>query len=1368
MLGTPDYIAPEQAMDATRADIRADIYSLGCSLHYLLAGGAPFKAHSLYELLHMHMSMNATPVHELRPEVPAALSAVIAKMMAKDPAQRYQTPAEVAKALAPFCKPGAKGVVGEPVPVPKPGAAVAAREPATPTLADGSPLRWDTLTDGAATDNVLPAKKKTPKERSRPAGGSGKTRPPLPWLVGMAGGLLATVIAGIVIFWPTPRGVIKIESDDPSVEIVFDKTGPTVKGAGKEPITLAAGEHGVRIKRGDFEFEADKFVLKKGATITLKVELLKGKIQVKADGLVIGAKELPTVAAVGASPRGPLPKTFKNDLGMEFVLVPKGKSWLGGGGGKLGDEEVEIAQEFYLGKYEVTQDEWEKLAGVNPSHFSRTGAGKDAVRDIPDSELKRFPVEMVSWNEAQLFLTLLNARDKQAGWLYRLPKEAEWEYACRGGPMADRFDSAYDFYFDKPTNQLLSHQANFGKGGSGRTCQVGSYKPNRLGLYDMHGNVHEWCEDARGAGGALHRVFLGAGRVFLGGGYFHADGCAAADHWVRPPSDRVMHLGMRVARVPVGMEPLPPAPSEEKTAVTLPPPFKNSLGMDFVLVPKGKSWLGGGSGRIGDKEVEVAHDFYLGKYEVTQEEWEKIMEKNPSHFSRTGAGKDAVKDIPEADLKRFPVEMVSWDNCREFVDRLNKQVNEGGWVYRLPKEAEWEYACRGGPMADRFDSAYDFYFDKPTNQLTPDKANFGKGDSGQPCRVDAHKPNRLGLHDMHGNVHQWCEEVAIVRGGSFWSPPDVCRAGFRNFPREQPSKRVYNTGLRLARIPVGKDPVAPPPAEEKKAVSLRPPFKNSLGMEFVLVPKGKSWLGGGGGRPGNEEVELAQDFYLGKYPVTQEEWRKITGTNPSHYSRTGNGKDAVKDVPEDELKRFPVEMVSWDDCQQFVKLVNEKVKESGWVYRAPTEVEWEYGCRGGPMANRFESAYHYYFGKPQNELLPDQANFDKREGGRTSRVDFYKPNRLGLHDMHGNVHQLCEGVWPHGNDPPSVPNVVLRGGSKYSPPDWCRAALRHRIARPSEERSNNLGFRVARVPAGKASKEETTVPPVADAANKDAAAIELEKLQGNWLRVAFEGNGEKLSEEKVKDTRLTITGDTYRSVDGTGLIIEGKIKLDPTKKPKAADVTITVGGKGAPLGLYLGIYELEDDLLKLCYTRRKERPQEFTTRPESGHFLAIWKRVKPAQPSKGDGFVPLLNGKDLSGWKTHPDAPGDWRVEDGVLVGRGQEGRGLHRHRPNLAPRTFGLAAVEPETIVRFRRIDPNCVPLSSLAEVGCSIMKTTQVTYGQLDQVLREARFHLSPGFRGEGQRQRRGCRHINASHVGDTPHGLAVLTAAAPADAA
>src|SRR5262249_26947985 len=157
------------------------------------------------------------------------------------------------------------------------------------------------------------------------------------------------------------------------------------------PIKLGVGEHGVHIKHGNLEFETEKFVLKKGTTVTLRVELLRDKIQVSADDRVIGTKELPPVPAPAPGPDESLPKTFTNSLGMEFVLVPKGKSWLGGTAGRPGDKEVTIARDFYLGKYEVTQGEWEKVTGLMPSAYSRTGRQKDKVKDIPDSELKRFP-----------------------------------------------------------------------------------------------------------------------------------------------------------------------------------------------------------------------------------------------------------------------------------------------------------------------------------------------------------------------------------------------------------------------------------------------------------------------------------------------------------------------------------------------------------------------------------------------------------------------------------------------------------------------------------------------------------------------------------------------------------------------------------------------------------------------------------------------------------------------------------------------------------------------------------------------------------------------------------------------------------------
>ena len=150
MLGTPEYMAPEQIRDAQSADIRADIYSLGCTFYYLLTGGPPFRGDNLWDIYQAHFSMDAGPLNLVRPEVPVELAALVAKMIAKEPDRRFQTPGEVARELTRFFKPATSQPSGS-----QPSAASAemsrinASITPTPT-SGGSPAPARRATEGAA------------------------------------------------------------------------------------------------------------------------------------------------------------------------------------------------------------------------------------------------------------------------------------------------------------------------------------------------------------------------------------------------------------------------------------------------------------------------------------------------------------------------------------------------------------------------------------------------------------------------------------------------------------------------------------------------------------------------------------------------------------------------------------------------------------------------------------------------------------------------------------------------------------------------------------------------------------------------------------------------------------------------------------------------------------------------------------------------------------------------------------------------------------------------------------------------------------------------------------------------------------------
>jgi len=222
-------------------------------------------------------------------------------------------------------------------------------------------------------------------------------------------------------------------------------------------------------------------------------------------------------------------------------------------------------------------------------------------------------------------------------------------------------------------------------------------------------------------------------------------------------------------------------------------------------------------------------------------------------------------------------------------------------------------------------------------------------------------------------------------------------------------------------------------------------YEKELNLEMVLIPAGTFMMGSpeSEDRPWDNEtqhkVTLTKPFYLGKFTITQEQWKLLMGNNPS---QTKGAK-------------LPVTDVSWDDCQNFIKKLNAN---SSGSYRLPTEAEWEYACKAGTTTA-------YSFG---NKITPKDANYYDSNIGKTLAGCSYKPNAFGLYDMHGNVHEWCEGWYekypvepvtdPKG--PATGEKKVLRGGSFGTLDAKIRSSFRF-IFSPSGQYFD-FGFRLAR------------------------------------------------------------------------------------------------------------------------------------------------------------------------------------------------------------------------------------------------------------------------------------------------------------------
>ena len=577
---------------------------------------------------------------------------------------------------------------------------------------------------------------------------------------------------------PTPiMGTINVMCTPLKADVYVDG-----KMVGTTPLMhdLIIGNHKITLRKEGYADHEQTITVEEGkvtdVTATLS-EQKKAETQVQNNAKVTGTTYTETVKG----------------LNLKMIFVEGGTFAMGSNDGEYDEPPVHnvTLDSYYIAETEITQAQWQAVMGSNPSSY--TGDNR--------------PVESVTWEKAQEFCKKLS---ELTGKKYVLPTEAQWEYAARGGNKSKGYPYSGSntigdvaVYWDNKIN----HHSN-----------VKSKKPNELGIYDMSGNVYEWCSDWYGKYNPSKQTnpqgpSSGSSRVLRGGSWYNGSSyCRVADRFCENPSKRFFNCGFRVVCLPEGSNGFNGAnvtatlSEQKKTETQVQNNAKvtgatytetvNGLNLKIILVEGGTFAMGSTSGDSDEKPVHnvTLDSYYIGETEITQAQWRAIMGSNPSSY--TGDNR--------------PVESVSWEDAQEFCKKLSALT---GKKYVLPTEAQWEYAARGGNKSKGYtysgsNNVYDVavYYD-----------NRGNGHSN----VKSKKPNELGIYDMSGNVYEWCSDWyndsyyssshktnpqgpssggrRVLRGGS-WSVYAInCRVADRI--NNYPSDRYGTYGFRVVCLP---------------------------------------------------------------------------------------------------------------------------------------------------------------------------------------------------------------------------------------------------------------------------------------------------------------------------------------------------------------------------------------------------------------------------------------------------------------------------------------------------------------------------------------------------------------------------------------
>ena len=494
---------------------------------------------------------------------------------------------------------------------------------------------------------------------------------------------------------------------------------------------------------------------------------------------------------------------------------------------------VTLTKDYFIGVFETTQKQYELIVGNNPAHYK----GNMRPVECVSYDMIRGAEKGTNWpanNEvdANSFLGILRAKTNKA---FDLPTEAQWEYACRAGSTTslNNGNNLTNMYEDGSLNKLARNYYNHndGKGDYNEHTTVGSYLPNAWGLYDMHGNIYEWCLDwyseYNGDVTDPKGNEEGDWRILRGGSFdSQTVECRSANRNSQFPSINCYDFeGFRVV-----LESENSSTSSDDTylvidlsdgtnAESYPISYLDDVPeggwsdeykttkMVLRKIKAGEFTMGSPAGELGRYSDEVQHevtlteDYYIGIFETTQKQYELIVGNNPAYYQGS----------------MRPVECVSYDKIRgnekgafwpangtvdatSFLGILRAKTSKR---FDLPTEAQWEYACRAGTTTSLNDgnNITNMVTDGNLNKLGRYYRNRDDGKGGYTnatATVGSYFPNGWGLYDMHGNVSEWCLDWIgsyegnatdpkgategynrILRGGYFYSYPYSCRSAYR-------------------------------------------------------------------------------------------------------------------------------------------------------------------------------------------------------------------------------------------------------------------------------------------------------------------------------------------------------------------------------------------------------------------------------------------------------------------------------------------------------------------------------------------------------------------------------------------------------------